>query len=153
MQIRNKRDFWSGVMFVAIGVLFIILSRQYQLGTAAKMGPGYFPSVLGGICTFLGLILGVSSLGKRAQKTELLGVGWRELILVLLAVILFAALLNYMGIVVAITVLILVSAVASYEFNLRATLISVVILLVMSYVVFVWGLELQFPVWPKFMRS
>ena len=88
-----------------------------------------------------------------AQKTELQTVGWRELILVLLAVILFAALLNYMGIIVAITVLILVSAVASYEFNLRATVISIVVLLVMSYVVFVWGLELQFPVWPKFMRS
>ena len=49
MKIRNQRDFWSGVLFVITGVLFMILSRQYQFGTAAKMGPGYFPTVLGGI--------------------------------------------------------------------------------------------------------
>ncbi len=49
MQIRNKRDFWSGMMFLIIGLLFVLLSRQYQLGTAAKMGPGYFPTVLGGL--------------------------------------------------------------------------------------------------------
>ena len=151
MQIRNKRDFWSGVMFIAIGLLFIALSRQYQLGTAAKMGPGYFPTVLGGLQALLGIALTWAAMGKRAEKTELLPVGWRELILVLLAVLVFAGMLNYFGVILSIVALILISAIASFEFHLRSTVISIVILLIMSYVVFVWGLELQFPVWPKFI--
>lgn len=150
MQIRNKRDFWSGAMFVAIGVLFILLSRQYQLGTAAKMGPGYFPTVLGGLLAVLGLALGWSALSKSAHKTELQAVGWRELILILVAVLVFAALLNPLGVIVSIVTLIIIAAVASFEFRLRDTLLSIIVLLILSYVVFIWGLELQFPVWPKF---
>ena len=49
MQVRNHHDLWSGVMFGSFGLLFIVLSRQYQLGSAAKMGPGYFPTMLGAL--------------------------------------------------------------------------------------------------------
>jgi uncharacterized membrane protein len=153
MQIRNKRDFWSGIMFLTMGVLFVILSRQYQLGTAAKMGPGYFPTVLGGMLALLGLFITLTAMSKRSAKTELLAVGWRELILVLAAVVVFAILLPKMGMLVALIALIFISAKASHEFGWRDTALATVFLLVLSYIVFVWGLELQFPVWPPFLTK
>jgi hypothetical protein len=153
MAVRNKRDFWAGIMFGAIGLLFMVLSRQYTLGTAAKMGPGYFPFMLGGLLLVLGLLVSVASLRKSAQATELSAIGWREIVLVLAGVVAFAALLPSMGMVVALIALLLIAAVASYEFRLRDTVISIVVLGLLSYGVFVKGLELQFPVWPKFLTQ
>lgn len=151
MQLRNHRDLWAGVMFAAVGLLFVFLSQQYTVGTAAKMGPGYFPTVLGGLLTLLGLIIGAGAFARSAPELRVTQVGWRELILVLAAVAAFAWCLPRLGMVISLTLLILVSAIASHEFRLRDTLISVVVLVVMSYFVFVKGLELQFPVWPKFL--
>lgn len=153
MQIRNKRDFWAGIMFLSFGVLFMILSRQYQFGTAAKMGPGYFPMVLGGLMAALGLLICLTSTARSTPRGELSKVGWRELVLVLAAVLVFAMLLPKMGIIVSLIVLIFIAAIASFEFNFRDTLISAVVLLILSYVVFVKGLELQFPLLPAFMSN
>ncbi len=153
MQIRNKRDFWSGIMFLILGLLFVVLSRQYQLGSAAKMGPGYFPTVLGGMLAVLGALICVAATSKSTPKTELLAVGWRELVMVLVAVLVFALLLPKLGMVIALIALIFISAKASHEFGWRDTALATVFLLVLSYVVFVWGLELQFPVWPSFLTK
>ena len=153
MQLRDHRDLWSGIMFAAFGILFMVLSRQYQIGTAAKMGPGYFPTMLGALCLILGLVIAAGAFMKSAAKAKLSPVGWRELLVVLVAVALFAILLPQMGIIVALLTLVIVSSTASYEFKLRDALISAVVLLIMSYLVFVKGLELQFPLLPKFMAK
>lgn len=153
MQIRNHRDLWAGVMFFAFGVIFAVLSQQYQVGSAAKMGPGYFPTILGGLLALLGLIIFFDAFAKHNVQLRIEPVGWRELILILVSVALFALLLPSLGMVIAIIVLIAVSAFASHEFSVRDTLLSMVVLIVMSYFVFVKGLELQFPVWPKFMSN
>jgi len=153
MQLRNHHDLWSGVMFAGFGLLFIVLSQQYQLGTSAKMGPGYFPTMLGGLCTLLGVVIGLGAFKPSAAHARVAKVGWRELIVVLVGVALFASLLPLMGIIVALVVLILVVSTASHEFRLRDALIASVVLLAMSYLVFVKGLELQFPLLPKFMTK
>ena len=153
MKLRNQRDFWSGMMFVAIGILFVFLSRQYQLGTAAKMGPGYFPTVLGGLLAVIGAITAFDSFAKHQPMLKLERVGWKELILLLAGIALFATALPKLGVVISIILLITISAIASHEFRLRDTLISIVVLLIMSYFVFIKGLELQFPVWPKFLTN
>ena len=153
MHIRNHRDLWAGVMFFAFGVLFVVLSRQYQLGTAAKMGPGYFPTVLGGLLAVLGLVIFFKAFEKHNTEARIDKVGWRELILILGSVGLFGALLPSLGMVVSIVVLIGVAALASHEFSFRDTAITTVVLILMSYLVFVKGLELQFPVWPKFLTA
>lgn len=153
MQIRNQRDFWAGVMFIVIGGAFAVLSLQYQVGTAAKMGPGYFPMVLGILMALLGVIVGLTGLSMKAPVVKLSPVGWRELFLVLLSVALFAGLLNTMGVIVALIVLVLVSSLASHEFNLKTTVLAAVVLCVMCWAVFVYGLELQFPVWPTFLTN
>jgi hypothetical protein len=151
--LRNKKDFWSGVMFMGFGILFILLSRQYQLGTAAKMGPGYFPTVLGGLMAVLGLIVAIGAFAKSNPITSLDKVGWKELGMVLGAVALFAGALPQLGFIAALILLIFVAALASHEFKMKDTILSIVFLLILSYIVFVWGLELQFPVWPKFLTK
>ena len=151
MRIRNHRDFWSGIMFLVLGVLFTIFSQAYQLGTPARMGPGFFPTMLGVLMSLLGLMIAWRATAPSSGKGELEGVGWRELFLVLFAVAVFSAALPYLGMVVAVTLLIAISAIASHEFSWKETAISIVVLLVMSDLVFVRGLELQFPVFPPFL--
>ena len=153
MKLRNHQDLWSGVMFVVLGVLFMVLSRQYQMGTAAKMGPGYFPTVLGGILTVLGLMIVASAFSKSNPEAQLAKVGWRELFLLLLGVALFAVLLPKLGMVVSIWILIFVSALASHEFSFKETFISAIALSVLGWGVFAKGLELQMAVWPKFLTQ
>ena len=140
-------------MFVVLGVLFMILSRQYQMGTAAKMGPGYFPTVLGGILAVLGLMIVASAFSKSNPEARLAKVGWRELFLLLLGVALFAVLLPKLGMVVSIWILIFVSALASHEFSFKETFISAIALSVLGWGVFAKGLELQMAVWPKFLTQ
>ncbi len=153
MKLRNHQDFWSGTMFVVLGVLFIVLSRQYQLGTAAKMGPGYFPTVLGGILAVLGGMIVLSAFSKTNPEAKLSPVGWRELFLLLGGVLLFAILLPKLGLIVSLWVLIFVSALGSHEFNFKETFLSAIVLSVLGWGVFAKGLELQLAVWPKFLTQ
>ena len=153
MSIKNHRDFWAGVMFTVFGLLFVVLSQQYPLGTSAKMGPGYFPTVLGGLMAVLGLLISAGGLSAKAAALRVNRFDWRIIVLILAAVALFAVLLPRLGMVVSVIALILIASVASHEFRLRDTLIATVVLLVIAYIVFVWGLELQFPVLPPFLTN
>ena len=153
MSVRNHRDLWAGVMFFAFGAFFIVFSQQYKMGTAAKMGPAYFPTMLGALLAVLGLAIFLGAFSRASEEAALSPVGWRELMLVLLAVALFALLLPSMGMVIALIVLIGVSALASHEFSLRDTAGSAIVLIALSYLVFAKGLELQFPVWPTFLTN
>ena len=151
MRIRNHRDFWSGVLFIVTGLLFVVLSRQYQLGTAAKMGPGYFPTILGGIMAVLGLLILLPSLGGKGPQVKVDKMDAKSILMVLIAVAVYAATLPKLGFIVALVLLILISSYASHEFSLKATLINSVGLLIFSWLVFVKGLELQFPFLPAFL--
>ena len=151
MSIRNRKDFWSGVMFVLFGVLFIIWSRDYQFGTAQRMGPGYFPTVLGYLLVLLGALVGLPSLRRSAAETHVGGIGWRGLLVILGSVALYAFLLPKAGFVLSMAALVFLSAIGSAEFRWKTAAISVVVLGIASYLVFVKGLELQFPVWPPFL--
>jgi hypothetical protein len=151
MQIRNHRDFWSGALFVVTGVLFMALSRQYQLGTAAKMGPGYFPTMLGAFMAVLGLMLMIPALRRSAPRTRVERFDFKIIGTILFAVAAYAATLPTLGFIVSLALLVFIASLASHEFSLRATLASMVVLLIGSWLVFVKGLELQFPFLPVFL--
>ena len=151
MQIRNHRDVAAGLMFILFGIIFMVASRAYNMGTAAKMGPAYFPTVLGGLLVFLGLLIAAGGVGAKAPALRIEAFQWKPITTILLAVALFAALLPKMGLVVSLMLLIFISSVASHEFKLRDTAIASVVLLALSWVVFVKGLELQFPLLPLFL--
>jgi Tripartite tricarboxylate transporter TctB family len=154
MKLTNHRDLWAGLMFTLFGLIFVGLSTtQYNIGTAAKMGPGYFPATLGSILTLLGLIIVYGAFSPKNEKLSVEKFDFAISGYLLGAVALFGLCLAKLGVIVSIVALIFVSSLASHEFRLRDTIISAVVLLVMSYVVFVWGLELQFPVLPFFMTK
>ena len=150
-KVRNQKDFWSAVMFVVFGLLFMVWSADYQVGTAQRMGPGYFPMVLGALLVGLGVLVGLPSIRRNAVSTRVDAIGWRGLVIILGSVMLYGVLLPRLGFVVSLVLLIVLTSMATREFTWKATLASVAVLAAGSYVVFVKGLGLQFPVWPTFL--
>ena len=148
MRIRNKRDFWSGVLFSSAGILFAAFSQQYEMGTLSRMGPGWFPTALGLLLVLLGAIVLSGSLSANATQIELPTFRWRELLLILGGVGAFAALVPSMGLVLSAVLLLFIAAIASHEFRFGETVISILVLVSLSYLVFVRGLGLQLPTWP-----
>jgi len=146
MRIGHPKDFWSGLLFVGIGAFALIYGTKYTIGTAARMGPGYFPRILGILMVVLGLILALRSL--RSHGDAVPRWKWRPTLLVLGSVVLFGAIVKDVGMAISTVILIVVASAASHEFKLRDSLISGVALAVLAVGVFVIGLSLQLPIWP-----
>jgi hypothetical protein len=152
MQIRNPADFWSGVMFAAFGAFFAVFAREYDMGSAARMGPAYFPTVLGGLLLLLGAGIALRAVwldtgGGRVERFH-----FRPLLLVLGAVAAFGLLLRPAGLLVALTALVVIASLGSEEFRLRDVLLLTVGLALLVLALFIWGLGLTVPVLPAFMR-
>lgn len=151
MQLRNRQDFWSGVMFIALGLGFAWKATGYQMGTAARMGPGYFPFALGLVLAILGAIVLLGSMTKSATETHVDKFDWRIAFLVIGSVILYGLILKLLGIYISVFVLVVVSSLASHEFNLKVAVANGIFLVIFSYLAFVKGLGLIFPLWPSFL--
>ena len=152
MRIKHQKDFWSGVMFLAVGLAFAGLAQRYELGTAQRMGPGYFPTVLGALLAILGLVIVIQGLAREERGGDIERFHFGPLLVVLGAVALFALLLRPAGLVAALLVLIGVSAYASHEFRLREVIPLAAFLVLLVLAVFIWGLGMVVPVWPAFME-
>ncbi len=140
-------------MYIVIGLFFTFVATQYQMGTAAKMGPGYFPFCLGILMTLLGLIVLVQSLRATAMIESIPKFNWRIIGQITGAVVLYGVLLPRMGFLIAVVALVLVSASASKEFTWKGSLINAAFLVAFTYSVFVMGLKLQFPLLPVFLQQ
>jgi multisubunit Na+/H+ antiporter MnhF subunit len=151
MVIRSQQDFWAGVMFMAAGAFFSGFGATYSMGTAAKMGPGYFPFWLGLLLILLGALVSIKAVSRKKARDQVAAFDWRSIALVLGAVCVFGLLLKPAGLVAAISALVLIASLASHEFGWKGTAINLAILLTLCLGVFVYGLNLQFPVWPSFM--
>jgi hypothetical protein len=153
LKIRNQRDFGAGIMYMVIGLFFAIIATRYNMGTAAKMGPGYFPFYLGLLMVLLGLLVLVRSMGAKATIEAIPKFNWKIIIQITGAVVLYALLLPRMGFLVAVVVLVLVSASASKDFTWKGSLLNATFLVIFTYSVFVVGLKLQFPLLPAFLQQ
>ncbi|MBL8523877.1 MAG: tripartite tricarboxylate transporter TctB family protein [Betaproteobacteria bacterium] len=153
MKLKNPKDFWSGVMFMAIGLAFAIVVKvfEYPMGTSSRMGPGYFPFVLGIVMTLLGVAIIIESMATQGEPVSKFA--WRPLAFILGAVVIFGLIVKVAGMAASIIVLVLVSAFGGHEFKLKEVLIAGVILAVFSVLVFVYGLKLPFPIWPSFISG
>ena len=146
--LRDNQDFWSGVMLIAVGATALVIARNYPFGTSLRMGPGYFPIVLGSILALFGLWFIV----KAFRSTEKIEPGWslRALIVIPVSLVLFGILMTYGGFVPALIVLIFGSALASDEFNLLEVALLTVGLTIGCIAVFIWGLGLPYPLFAEF---
>ena len=133
--IRHPKDFWTGIIFIFFGLAAVIIGRDYAMGSAARMGPAYFPTMLGGLLACIGLIAVIRSLLRPGDAIGRFAV--KELALVLSAVILFSVLLHGAGLVIAVIVLVVLSSCASAQFRRVPVLILAISLAVFSVLVFV----------------
>ena len=151
MKIKGPKEFWAGLMFIAFGLFFLIGSQvNYQMGTAVRMGPGYFPSVLGGILAVLGLLVLIDAFVEEGPKVPQFH--FRPLVLILIACLAFAYMLKPLGLIGAIAALVFIGALGGHEFKWKEVTYLTVALIIFSVVVFVKGLTLPFPIWPAFME-
>jgi integral membrane sensor domain MASE1 len=144
--IRNPRDFHAGALFVAIGIATILLGSRYMLGTAARMGPGYFPRILGILLIVLGALLAFRA--TRVPGAGIPAFRWRPTLIVLGSVVLFGAIVRPVGVALSTVILIVTASAASHEFRPREALVAGVLLAALAVGVFVVGLQLQLPIWP-----
>lgn len=151
VRIRNPRDFWAGVLFVAFGTAAVILGSRYNLGTAARMGPGYFPRILGMLLIALGAIISVR--GLRTDGAAISAWRLRPTLIVLGSVVLFGLIVNRAGLALSTVVLIMLASAASSEFRWKEALVSGVFLAALAVAVFIVGLKLQLPIWPAFLNA
>jgi len=149
MRIKSPKDFWAGLMFIGIGLFFVIGARNYELGSAARMGPAYFPTMVGGLIAVIGGFLIFQSFVVGGGKVAAFPL--RLLFFVTLALLLFGYLLHVVGLVLALVLLVVISAFAGHEFKLREALFLALVLIVLSILVFVKGLGQPFPLWPPFL--
>jgi hypothetical protein len=148
LRINGTQDFWTGLFFVAFGTATAVFSTKYPLGSAARMGPGYFPMALGILLTGIGAGLVLRSLasaaGGNVGRVDL----WLALRLVL-ALVIFGLLLERLGLAVTAFATVLVAAHAGHEFRWRESLAAALALSAASWLIFVALLKQPIPVWPR----
>ncbi|MEZ5607236.1 MAG: tripartite tricarboxylate transporter TctB family protein [Burkholderiaceae bacterium] len=162
MRIKSQKDFFAGLLYLVIGGGFAIGAFNYTIGDAARMGPGYFPLLVGSLLAILGAIIMFRALVVETIDGDPIGKwAWKPLFFIILANMLFGVLLGgipslgvpALGVMIGIVVLTLVSAYAGSEFKLKEVVILAIVLAVGSWVVFIWGLNLQMQVWPSFISG
>lgn len=162
MKIKSQKDFFAGLMYLAVGGAFAIGATEYSIGTGARMGPGYFPLILGVILAIIGLVISFKATISGPSDGDPIGKwAWKQVFFILLANFAFGVLLvgvpalgiPGLGLMVAIVALVVIASVAGYTFEIKEVLGLSLVLAAGSYVVFVWALSLQFPVWPTFITG
>jgi hypothetical protein len=130
-------------MLITIGAASILIARGYPFGSTMRMGPGYFPSVLGAILLLFGIY--VMIIGLRRGEKIAVHCSLRALIVLPLSLVAFGVLMTHAGFIPALVVLIFGSASAGREFKFVEVLLLTVILTGLSVAVFIWGLGLPYP--------
>jgi len=162
MKIKNQKDFYSGLLFVLVGIAFAWGATTYRVGTSASMGPGFFPLMLGVLLALLGLLVMFKALALQTVDEVRIGAwAWKPLFFVIAANLLFGVLLGglptykvpAMGLVVAIFGLTLVAGMAGERFKLKESLMLASVLALVSYLTFIGVLKLQFQAWPAFITG
>jgi putative tricarboxylic transport membrane protein len=148
VRIGNPTDFWAGIAFGGFGLFMALYAAtHYTLGSAVRMGPGYFPLWVGGIVALLGLILALRSL--RVHGPSLPRFQWRATLFILGGAVAYGYLLKPAGLVLSTVAVVLITAAGGYEFRWREALLLAVALAIFAVAVFIYALGLPFPLWPE----
>jgi Tripartite tricarboxylate transporter TctB family len=145
MKITSQEDFWAGLMFVGFGVLALIVSRDYPMGSAMRMGPGYFPAIIGGALIGLGGL--IAALGFRNTGEGIGTFPWRAIVLLSVGFALFAWGMDTLGFIPSLAILIILSSLSSRQYRWVEIAIETFVLIVGCWAVFIYGLGLPFPLW------
>ena len=146
MKIGSQKDFWAGLMFVGFGILAIVVSRDYPMGTAMRMGPGYFPTYLGALMIVIGAIM--SGRGYRVDGEGIGRLGWRPLLWLSAAFAAFGLIIEEAGFVLALLALIIASSLAGRDTRPLELVVLIAVLITGSVALFIYGLELPYRLFP-----
>lgn len=162
MNIKSQKNFFSGLLFMGVGVAFAWGATNYSVGTGARMGPGYFPLMLGVLMAILGIVITFNALVVETEDGDKIG-SWafKPLFFIIAANLVFGLMLGglpsikipAMGLIVGIYALTFIASLAGEEFKVKEVAILATILAIMSYLAFIVLLKLQFPVWPTFITG
>ena len=147
-HLRNNRDFLAGLLFLALGMLTIYVARDYPIGLVARMGPGYFPMVLGGLLCLFGVIVMMRGIRTGAPVGGTWG--WRPLGLITLSIVVFGFTMEKLGLVPALILLFFVAALAGREFHFKEVLLLAILMSAFAAAVFVYGLKLPYPLFGSY---
>jgi len=162
VKIKSQKDFFSGLMFLGVGVAFAWGATNYTIGEGARMGPGYFPLLLGVLLALIGLFILFESMVVETEDGEKIGsIAWKPLGFIIGSNLAFGLMLGGLpaigfpsfGLIVAIYALVFIASMAGDEFKWKEVVVLATILAIGSYLAFVKALALQFPVWPSFLMS
>ncbi len=162
MNIKSQKDFFSGLMFLGVGAAFAWGATTYTVGSGARMGPGYFPLMLGILLAILGAVIVFESLVVETEDGEKIGSwAWKPLTFIIAANLVFGLALGglpsikipALGMIAGIYALTFIASLAGDEFKVKEVVILATVLSILSYLAFVVLLKLQFPVWPTFITG
>jgi hypothetical protein len=148
LKIRAPKDFWSGLLCIAVAAAFIVQARSLAMGAASRMGPGYFPTMLALVLAGVGAILIARSFYITGDKVPRLNIA--PLFVLVVAILSFGALINWLGLVIAGALVAIIGARAGPEFRTKEVVALAVVLVAFSVAVFVYALGLPLKVWPSF---
>jgi hypothetical protein len=154
VKIKSRRDFWSGIIFMVVGIAFAVGSTNYSFGTSARPGAAYFPFGLGVLLAILGGMVLFKALTIESEGGDPIGdIAWKPLLVIVSSIVVFGLLLPRLGLALTLPILVTMSALAGDEFHWKDALLNSLILTIGSWVIFIWGLNLIIPVWPVFLTS
>lgn len=145
MKHRDLRDIIGGLALAALGLAAAIYARDYEFGTLNRMGPGYFPIVLGILLAVLGLFVAIPAFFREGTP---ISVEWKTFALVMGSIVVFAAALKPLGLILATVLAVVVSSLADRETRWKGRLMTAIGVAAITYVVFSMGLSMVLPVWP-----
>jgi Tripartite tricarboxylate transporter TctB family len=153
LKIKSEKDFWSGLMFIAVGIAFAWgAAANYTFGSSARPGPAYFPFGLGVLLALLGSTILFKALTLEVEGGDKIGRwAWKPLLMIVVSVAAFGFLLPRLGMVVSLPLLVCVAAMAGDEFHWKDALINAALLTVGCWLIFIVGLKLTIPLWPSFL--
>jgi putative tricarboxylic transport membrane protein len=150
LQMLARKDVLAGLMFTAVAVFGLWASRDYRVGTALSMSTGYVPRLLCWVLLALGVVITLNALRARDERGAFAGAQhWRALIFVPGSLLVFAFAMDRLGVVIATLLLVAVGSLAGREFRPLEVLGAGIVLVLLTLVIFIWGLELPIPVWPE----
>ena len=154
MKIKSQKDFWSGLMFVVVGLGFAWGATTYSFGSSARPGPAYFPFGLGVLLAIMGALVWFASITVETEDGDPIGaIAWKPLIIITGSVVMFGLILPRLGLLLSLPLLISVAALAGDEWHWKDSIISVVVLTLGSWLIFIKGLNLVIPLWPSFITG
>jgi hypothetical protein len=143
MRIKSQVDFWGGMLFIGFGLLAILVARDYPMGSAMRMGPGYFPTYIGLALVALGAWIAAD--GFRVEGERVGSFPWRAIVLLSIGFSTFAWSIDHLGFIPALAIVILTTSLAGAEFRWKEILVEMVVLIAGCWAIFIYGLELPFP--------